>query len=42
VAVLAAILVVTGALGALIAGESEKSIRIIYTTDTNGYLEPCG
>ena len=24
------------------AGETPKKIRIIYTNDTLGYLEPCG
>jgi hypothetical protein len=27
---------------AINAGETPKQVRIIYTNDTLGYLEPCG
>jgi|GEM_PF-3600740 hypothetical protein len=37
------ILLVSGLLViATVAGQTSKVIRIIYTNDTLGYIEPCG
>lgn len=39
---LALVSVVAAAAVSINAGENPKSIRIIYTNDMQGYVEPCG